>query len=58
MDITEHYRVDLVIHMYKVAIFTQFSALWRTIWPKRTQKCVYGDEMFFVDKIIETSVTH
>ena len=30
--------------------------LWRPIWPKRTQKCVYGDEMFFVDKIIETSV--
>ena len=20
--------------------------LWRPIWPKRTQKCVYGDEMF------------
>ena len=28
--------------------------LWRPIWPKRTKKCVYGDEMFFVDKIIET----
>ena len=20
--------------------------VWRPIWPKRTQKCVYGDEMF------------
>ena len=20
--------------------------IWRPIWPKRTQKCVYGDEMF------------
>ena len=27
--------------------------LWRPIWPKRTQKCVYGDEMFFVDIISE-----
>ena len=43
MDIIEHCRVYLVIKR-------QFSCnsllLWRPIWHKRTQKCVYGDEMF------------
>ena len=36
----------------------QFSAPTEAHMAKRTQKCVYGDEMFFVNKIIETSVTH
>ena len=44
MDIFEHY---CVLFCNKVAIFMQYSVLLRRpIWPKRTQKCVYGDEMF------------
>ena len=43
MDIIEHYRIYLVIN-------EQFSCksvlLWRPIWPKRTQKWVYGDGIF------------
>ena len=43
MDIIEHYRLNLVIKK-------QFSCnavpLLRPTWPKITQKCVYGDEMF------------
>ena len=29
--------------------------LWRPIWPKRTQKCVYGDEMFLSSKLLKLS---
>ena len=43
MDIVEQYRVFFVIKQ-------QFSCnsvlLWRPTWPKRSQKCVYGNEMF------------
>ena len=43
MDIIEHYRVYFETN-------EEFSCntvlLWRPIWPKRTQKCVDGDEMF------------
>ena len=42
MNMIEHYRVYFVI----VALFVHSVLLWRPIWPKRTQKCVYGDEMF------------
>ena len=27
--------------------------LWRPIWPKITQKCVYGDEMFLTTKLFK-----
>ena len=27
--------------------------LWRPIWPKITQKCVYGDEMFLSTKLLK-----
>ena len=27
--------------------------LWRPIWPKRTQKCVYSDEMFLFTILLE-----
>ena len=43
MDIIEYQRVYFVI-------IKQFSCslvlLWRPLWPKRTEKCVYGGEMF------------
>ena len=29
--------------------------LWRPIWPKRTQKCVYGNEMFLSSKLLKHS---
>ena len=29
--------------------------LWRPIWPERTQKCVYGDEMFLSSKLLKHS---
>ena len=29
--------------------------LWRPIWPKRTQKCVYGDEMFLSTILLKHS---
>ena len=52
MDIIEHYRVYFVIS-------NNFSCnsvlLWRPIWPKRTQKCVYGDEMFLSSKVLKHS---
>ena len=43
MDIIEHYRVYLVI---KLQISCNSLLLRWPIWPKRTQKCVYGHEMF------------
>ena len=27
--------------------------LWKPIWPKRTQKCVYGDEMVLSTKLLK-----
>ena len=36
----------------------QFGAPMEAHMALKIQKCVYGDEMFFVDIIIETSVTH
>ena len=41
-----HYCTLSCLLCNKVAIFMQFSAPMKPIWPKRTQKCVYGDEMF------------
>ena len=29
--------------------------LWRPIWPKRTQKCVYGNEMCLSSKLLKHS---
>ena len=29
--------------------------LWRPIWPKRTHKCVYGDEMFLSTILLKPS---
>ena len=50
MESIEHYRDYFVIKK-------QFSCnsvlLWRPIWPKRTQKCVYGDEMFLSSKLLK-----
>ena len=43
MDIVEYYRVYFVI---KKQFSCNLALLWRPIWPKRTKKCVYGDEMF------------
>ena len=42
MDIVEHYRVYFVI---KKQFSSNSVLLWRPIWPKRTQKCVYDDEL-------------
>ena len=43
MDIIEYYRDYFVI---KQQFSCNLVLLWRPIWPKRTQKSVYGDEMF------------
>ena len=43
MDIIEHNHVYFVI---KKHFSCNSVLLWRPIWPKRTQKCVNGDEMF------------
>ena len=43
MDIVEDYRVYFVI---KQQFPCNSVLIWRPIWPKRTQKCVFGDKMF------------
>ena len=42
MDIIEQYRVYFVI---KKQFSSNSVLLWRPLWPKRTQKCVYDDEL-------------
>ena len=41
-----HYWTLSCLFCNQVAIFKQFSATLGPIWPKRTQKSVYGDELF------------
>ena len=42
----------IVFFCNKVAIFMKVL-LWRPIWPKITQKCVYGDELFLSTKALK-----
>ena len=50
MDIIEHNRVYFVI---KKQYSCNSVLQWRPIRPKRTKKCVYGDEMFLFSMLLK-----